>query len=181
MLNLSNLKTAQKNIFVGFTVGLLTLTGFVAPSLSKPSNWSFKIGDAVRFDFQGCSKSANEDDVICIGNFRSRNGEQVISVIPGGGNQKYISITDSRGKVHFADEVRIGDKWACRVGEDCSNGFSTNFTLVEGVDYKTVFIFKDTSLPSSKLPLFQLQRYNDFFNSNPIKVRNINVTSSKEN
>jgi hypothetical protein len=185
MLNLSSLRTAHKNIFVSFTVGLMTLTGFVAPSLSKPSNWSFKIGDFVRFDFQGCSKSANKDNVICVGNFRSRNGEQGISVPPGSGNERFISITDSRGKVHFADEVRIGDKWTCQVGENCNLTFSRNFTLVEGVDYKTVFIFKDTSILSSKLPLFQFQviyHYDNISSSMPIKIkaRNINITSSGE-
>lgn len=46
--------------------------------------------------------------------------------------------------------------------------------FVEGIDYKTLFIFKDISLPSAKLPLFYLS-----FDRNEIKVRNIAVSTSR--
>jgi hypothetical protein len=139
-------------------ISLLTLTflSIASAAIAKPSNWSYKIGDFLQFDFKGCTKTTNGDDVICVGNFRSRSGEQQISIGPGYDNYKRISITDSRGKVTNADEVRIGDNWSCRVACGTWNSGTANMVFVEGIDYKTLFIFKDVSLPSTKLPLLAL-------------------------
>jgi hypothetical protein len=159
-------------------ISLLTLTflSMASAAIAKPSNWSYKIGDFLQLDFKGCTKTASGDDVICVGNFRSRSGERQISIGPGYDNYKNISITDSRGKVTNADEVRIGDNWSCRVGTNCGtwNSGIGNMVFVEGIDYKTLFIFKDVSLPSTKLPLFYLS-----FDRNEIKVRNIAVSTSR--
>jgi hypothetical protein len=175
MLNSSNLKKAR-NFFVGLTTTLLILTNVTSSSLAKPSNWSYKIGDNLRFDFKGCTKSTNGEDVICVGNFRSKNGEVGLSLSPGSGDRKNISITDSQGSLIFADELRVGDNWSCRVGADCGNFFGNNLVFVEGIDYKTMFIFKDISLPSTKVALFYF-RSDGFSNPFEIKVRNVNVTS----
>jgi hypothetical protein len=173
MLNLSNFQTVRRNIFVGWAVGLLTLTSFVSPSLSKPSNWSYKLGDLVQFNFWGCAQSVEGDKVICTGNFRSRSGEQRISVGPGSQSNPYVIITDSRGNTYLADEMRIGDEWSCR-----TNCGTAQFDLVEGIDYKTVFIFKDVSLPSSKLALFYFSgSARDRFE---LRIRNIKMSESRQ-
>jgi hypothetical protein len=187
MISSSKYKQVNRFFFVGFATIVLLFTSIASPSLGKPSNWSYKIGDNLRFDFKGCTKSTNGEDLICIGNFRSRNGEVSVGIGPGADNTKFIGITDSKGKVSFADEIRVGDNWSCRVGANCSgNTFALNMgsgdlVFVEGVDYKTLFIFKDISLPSSKIPLFFFRGYSTFSNQFEIKVRNINVTSSDVN
>jgi hypothetical protein len=176
MLNLLNLKTIR-NVFVSLMTTSLVLTNVTSSSLAKPSNWSYKIGDNLRFDFKGCTKSTNGEDVICVGNFRSKNGEVGLSLSPGNGDRKNISITDSQGGLIFADELRIGSNWSCRSGADCSQtSFSNNVVLVEGIDYRTIFVFKDVSLPSTKIALFYFQSA-DYFSPFVIKVRNINVTN----
>jgi hypothetical protein len=177
MLNLSNFKKTR-DFFVGLTTTLLILVNVTSSSLAKPSNWSYKIGDNLRFDFKGCTKSTNGEDVICVGNFRSKNGEVGLSLSPGSGDRKNISITDSQGSLIFADELRVGDNWSCRVGSDCGDTFiNGNLVLVEGIDYKTTFIFKDISLPSTKIALFYFRSSQAIYNTFEIKVRNISVTS----
>jgi hypothetical protein len=175
MLNLLNSRTTR-DLLVSITTTLLILTNVTSSSLAKPSNWSYRIGDNLRFDFKGCTKSTNGEDVICVGNFRSKNGEVGLSLSPGSGDRKNISITDSQGSLIFADELRVGDNWSCRVGADCGDGFGNNLVFVEGIDYKTIFIFKDISLPSAKIALFYF-RNSDIFKPFEIKIRNINVTS----
>jgi hypothetical protein len=177
MFNLSNFKKTR-DFFVGFTTTLLILVNVTSSSLAKPSNWSYRIGDNLRFDFKGCTKSTNGEDVICVGNFRSKNGEVALSLSSANGDSKNISITDSQGSLILADELRIGDNWSCRVGSDCGNTFNGNLVLVEGIDYKTTFIFKDISLPSTKIALFYFRSSQyAIYNTFEIKVRNISVTS----
>jgi hypothetical protein len=174
MLNLSRIKIT-KNFFVGLITTSLLLVNTTNYSLAKPSNWSYKLGDNLRFDFKGCTRSTNGEDLICVGNFRSKNGEVSLNLSPGSGDSKNISITDSQGSLVFADELRVGDNWSCRVGADCSGIFGSNLVFVEGIDYKVMFVFKEASLPSKKIALFYF-RTNSFNPSFEIKVRNINVS-----
>jgi hypothetical protein len=165
------------NLFVKLMLLLIPLS-FTSPSLSSPKNQSYKINDSLKFDFTGCAQSAsNNEEIVCTGNFRSKNGEQTINIGPGNIDPYFNSgsynviITDSRGGTHPADEIRIGKDWSCR-----TNCGSKGFELVEGVDYKTLFIFKNVSLPSSKLPLFFFQGYaNGRFD---IRVRNLTVATA---
>jgi hypothetical protein len=152
----------------------------INPVSAKPNESSYKIGDSLRFDFKGCTKSTNSDDIICVGNFRSRNGEVSIEVSPGNSSDRNISITDSKGRTHFADEIKVGDSWSCRAGNNCNSLFSGNgITLVEGIDYKTLFVFKDVSLPSSKIPLFFFKgRVSNSFSGFEIKIRNSSIAIS---
>jgi hypothetical protein len=167
----------QESIAI-LTVFLTTLISLASPTLSKPNNYSYKINDSLKFDFIGCAKSASDNEqIVCVGNFRSKNGEQIINIGPGNidpyfNQSKYnVVITDSRGGTHPADEIRIGKDWTCRT--DCG---SKRLELVEGVDYKTLFIFKNVSLPSSKLPLFFFQGYaNGPFD---IRVRNLIIATA---
>jgi hypothetical protein len=151
------------------------------PSLGNPSNWSFKISDSIRFDFKGCS--ADNIGVVCTGNFRSLNGEQTLANIgPGssvGGSP--ITITDSQGKVYVPDKVTINNNWSCSIGSsDCPGGSLISpgvgsLLLVEGVNYKASFIFREISLPSPKISLFRLS---SVWYGTDIKVRNIKVLDS---
>ncbi len=93
----------QKSI-TALIVILTTLVSLTSPTLSKPNNYSYKINDSLKFDFMGCAKSsADNEQIVCVGNFRSKNGEQVISISPGntnlfsGVNDYNVIITDSRG------------------------------------------------------------------------------------
>jgi hypothetical protein len=104
MLNLLNLK-ATRNSFVGLTTTLLILTSVTSSSLAKPSNWSYRIGDNLRFDFKGCTKSTNVEDVICVENFRSKNGEVGLSLSPGSVDRKSISIPDSQNNLIFDSHI----------------------------------------------------------------------------
>jgi hypothetical protein len=174
MLDLSIFEIARKSS-ISLTTVMLLLMNFANPSLAKPSNWSYNISDNLKFDFKGCTKSGN--DVICIGNFRSRSGEQSLHIgtgYNGGLSPKLISITDSRGNVSFADEVRVGENWSFTEKERSVG----DIVLVEGIDYKTLFIFKDVSLPSLKIPLFSSQNDNYFgwASQFSVKVRNITVS-----
>jgi hypothetical protein len=161
-----NSRQIVRNISVGLTTTVLLFTSLANPSLGKPSNWSYKIGDNVRFDFKGCTKSNN--DVICVGNFRSRSGEQQLNIGPGYRGGASVSITDTKGSAYQADEVRIGDQWSCN-NTDC--GYD-NFVFVEGVDYKTLFVFRDASIPAPKLALFLFTSSHGYFD---IRIRSINV------
>jgi hypothetical protein len=177
MTSLSKLKITNKNIYNCFAIAVFIFAGVVNPSIATPSNWSYKIGNNLRFDFKGCSKSNN--DLICTANFRSQNGEQKINIGPGWDSNKYVAITNSGGIVYMADEVKIGNNWVCRSGTTCGN-FSFlpgvgEFTFVEGVNYETVFTFRDISLPTLKMPLFVFST-DGVFSSSPVRIRNINVT-----
>jgi hypothetical protein len=152
-MNYSSPSLENRKLLTTLTVALIVLVSLTSPTLSKPNNYSYKINDSIKFDFMGCTKSASDnEEIICLGNFRSKNGEQVINIGPGRGDNSNVIITDSRGGIHPAAEIRVGKNWSCRT--NCS---SANLELVEGVEYKALFVFKNVSLPSSKLPLFFFQ------------------------
>jgi hypothetical protein len=136
------------------------IAGIPMTVVAKP----IKIGTATTFDFKGCTKSSDGQDIICIGNFRNRDADKGIGIYRGNGT----FITDYDGKNHAPDEIKISDK-SCRRG--C---YSLNVTLVEGVDYKVSLIFKDVSLPSPKIALLQM----DMAGADDIKIRKISVSGN---
>ncbi len=151
------------------TVALSLVFAFMAiPSFAKPSNWSFRFDRGgfppIQFDFTGCSTS--NSDVVCTGNFRGLRGETGFNMRTDG-----IAITDSKGKVYQADKITIGNYWSCL--PDLLG--SCSITLVEGVTYKTSFVFREISLPSKKLSLFRLY---SSWSGDEAKVRNIEVVDS---
>jgi hypothetical protein len=122
------------------------------------------IKDGLTFDFQGCARSSDGNDIVCRGSFLSRKGEQTIQI-----DRRYTFITNFRGKQYIAGEMIVGEDWSCR--NDCD---IKPITFVEGVNYVSSFVFRDVSLPSSKIALLNI-------NINGIgdrKFRNINVNSS---
>jgi hypothetical protein len=146
---------------------------------NKPIKLSYRINDSVKFDFQGCSRSSNSNDVLCVGNFRSLNGDREIQIGPKmkdvniSGSSQGINITNSEWQIYSASEVNINDNWSCNIESTCAGGVSYNpgigrLSLIEGIEYKTTFVFRDVSLPSVTLPLFHLSPYE-------IKVRNTKV------
>jgi hypothetical protein len=153
------------------TVALSLVFAFMAiPSLAKPSNWSFKFDSGfglppIQFDFTGCS--VNNSDVVCTGNFHSLRGEAGFNM-----RTDEVTITDSNGKIYQSDQISINNYWSC-----LPNSLSgcPSLTFVEGVTYKTSFIFREISLPSKKLALFRLYSY---WSRDEAKVRNIEVVDS---
>jgi hypothetical protein len=153
------------------TVALALVFAFMAiPSLAKPSNWSFRFDSGfgfppIQFDFTGCSTS--NSDVVCTGNFRSLRGEAGFNM-----RTDEITITDSKGKIYQADQININNYWSC-----LPNSLSgcPSLTFVEGVTYKTSFVFREISLPSKKVALFRL--YSNW-SRDEAKVRNIEVVNS---
>lgn len=128
-----------------------------------------KIATATTFDFKGCAKSSDGNDIICVGSFRNRDADKEIGVSRGSST----FITEYGGKNYTPDEIKISDK-SCR--RNCNRIY---ITLVEGVDYKAYFIFKDVSLPSPQIALLQI----GMSYAETIKLRKISVgaSSSSEN
>jgi hypothetical protein len=126
-----------------------------------------KIGTATTFDLKGCTKSSDGQDVFCVGYFRNRDADKDITVYKEG-----TLITDYSGKSYEPDELRVSAA-SCR--RDC---YQLNVTLVEGVDYKVTFIFKDVSLPSLKIALLKINTYGtNGYSRYEIKTRNIPIIS----
>jgi hypothetical protein len=131
------------------------------------------IQDGVTFDFQGCARSSDGNDIVCRGTFISRKGEQPTRIYrqngDGTGDSYNTFITNFKGKKYIASEIIIAENGTCQ--NDCS---LKDITFVEGVGYSASFIFRDVSLPSSKIALFNIY-INATGNQ---KIRNINVNSS---
>jgi hypothetical protein len=123
-----------------------------------------KINNATTFDFKGCMKSSDGNDVICVGNFRNRDADKDINIYRDHNGSAKSTITDYSGKKHTADEIKTSDGKSCRT--NCSY---LNLVLVEGVDYQVYFIFKDVSLPSSQIALLEIQ----LAGAEDIKIRKI--------
>jgi hypothetical protein len=130
------------------------------------------IKEGVTFDFQGCAGSSDGNDIVCRGSFLSRKGEQPIGIYRQYGDSIGDSyntfVTNIKGKRYIASEIAIGEDWSCR--NDCTY---KDITFVEGVNYPALFIFRDVSLPSSKIALLNI-----WVNGNNQKFRNVNVNSS---
>jgi hypothetical protein len=144
------------------TIAAITSFFFIASIPMTVVAKPIKIGTATTFDFKGCTKSSDGQDIICFGNFRNRDADKDVGVVRGSGT----FITDYDGKNHVPDEIKISDK-SCRRG--C---YSLQVILVEGVDYKAALIFKDVSLPSPKIALLQM----NMTGADDIKIRKISVS-----
>jgi hypothetical protein len=126
------------------------------------------VKDGVTFDLKGCARSSDGNDVICSGTFLNRKGEQTVTIARNTDDgARPTTITNLRGKQYIASEVIIGEDWSCR--NDCGKKY---ITFVEGVNYSASFIFREVSLPSSKIALF------DMWVDGYQKFRNININSS---
>jgi hypothetical protein len=125
-----------------------------------------KINTATTFDFKGCVKSSDGNDIICVGNFRNRDADKQISIYRDNYSSA-VSITDFNGKSYRADEINVGNGKSCRT--DCRY---LDLTLVEGVNYQTNFIFKDVFLPSSQIALLEIK----LSGAENIKIRKIPLT-----
>jgi hypothetical protein len=143
---------------------LFLIANIPAIVVAKP----IKIGPATTFDLKGCAKSSDGQDVFCVGYFRNRDADKDIRVFRNSGTL----ITDYSGKSYEPDELRVSAA-SCR--RDC---YELSVTLVEGVDYKVTFIFKDVSLPSLKIALLKINTYGIYgYTGDEIKIRNIPVIS----
>jgi hypothetical protein len=149
------------------TLALVATTLVVMNPLKPVSARPIVIKDGVTFDFQECARTSDGNDVVCKGSFLSRKGEQTVVIGRGRGGWRRTFITNFKGKQYEASEIIISEDWSCR--NDCD---IQRITFVEGVSYSASFIFRDVSLPSSKIALFSI------FADTDQKFRNINVNGS---
>jgi hypothetical protein len=154
------------NRISAFALSAATLVAMNLPTsaLARP----MVVKDGVTFNFQGCAKTDDGNDIVCRGTFLSSKGEQQINIERQNGSVRTF-ITNSRGKEYIASEIMIGEQWSCR--NDCS---VKDITFVEGVGYSALFTFRDVSLPSSKIALFHIS---SSYNRDGMKFRNVNVNS----
>jgi hypothetical protein len=166
----SFLKCLPSKFFSFAMVSTLLILSSTVATVAKP----IKIGTATTFDFKGCFKSSDGNDIICTGTFRSRDADKRVDIMRTINNETFI--TDYSGKNYIPDELAVSNGKSCRTG--CSQ---LSLNLVEGVEYKVDFIFKDVSLPSPEIALLKIEMsYAD-----DIKIRKIPVgvegASSEEN
>jgi hypothetical protein len=153
---------------LAFITTSLVAINLPAAALARP----IVIKDGVTFDFQGCARTSDGNDVFCRGSFLSRKGEQTTRISRRNGSDGDTSvatsfITNFKGKKYVASEIIIGEDWSCR--NDC---FEKDIVFVEGVNYSASLIFRDVSLPSSKIALVNIWADGDQ------KFRNISVNNS---
>jgi hypothetical protein len=172
------------------SVALLPTISIAKPSISKstvsrPENITniSNLGGGVKFTFQSCNQIPSQEKVICTGTIRSSNGEQLLTIYRDYDKDRLqqVKITDSKGRSYLANEFRVGDEYICQYDSNTNwnNNNCTNkeMTLVEGVDYKTIFTFTEIALPSPKIPLlligFSIRSVS--YQSYHLKYRNIPV------
>jgi hypothetical protein len=150
------------------TTACFPLAVNATPTYVTNANYS-SATSTITFDFKGCGSRGN--DTICGGILRNNSVEQPVRIMRhdpyimlGGGS---TSITDSNGGTHIASKISLSGSPVC----DESCGGLTDKILVQGVNYKVLIVFKDTSLSSSRIPLLEIGGL-DF------KARNINVQNS---
>jgi hypothetical protein len=153
-------------LFSAIVVGILSVCGLSDVSISKPTSDDNSIGNGIKFTFQGCTYFPKQEKVVCLGNFRSSSGEQRLAVYRNG-----TKITNTQGKTYESGEFIIGTDFICK--QNC-NGETATF--VEGVDYKSMFVFNDISLPSSRIPLLSIE-----ISGKTLKYRNLKVKTSGNN
>jgi hypothetical protein len=124
------------------------------PRIEKPVRNPnvINVGEGIKFTFQGCTQISSQEKVICQGTFQSFNGDKTLWIY-----RRIFGITkivDSTGKSHVVNEIRIGGDLICREQEDCAQ---EKVTLVEGINYKSIFVFTDILLDSSKIPLLSIE------------------------
>jgi hypothetical protein len=171
---------------ISLTLLTLALTiPFTDITLAKPTTTETKktnnsksrgtpVGEGVKFFFNGCTQITAQEKVVCVGTFRSISGERKVTMYREDYRGWVTTITDTKGKSYIPNEIRVGGDYTCIKG-NCSY---LDMTLVEGVDYKTIFIFTDISLPTAKIPLLSI---NTNGGQNYLKYRNIPVSTSGEN
>jgi hypothetical protein len=124
------------------------------PSLKKliESPNVTNVGDGIKFTFKGCTQISSQEKVICQGDLRSFNGDKTLWIYRR--TFGVTKITDSTGKSHVVNEIRIGSDLICGEQEDCAQ---EKITLVKGINYKSTFIFTSIILKSSKIPLLSIE------------------------
>lgn len=129
-------------------------------AIAKP----LKVNTATTFDFKGCTKTVSGQDIVCVGIFKNRDADKSLSLFRG----TNTFITDFNGTNYIPDEIKVTN-FSCR--SYCNY---QPLTLVEGVDYKVLFIFKDVFLPSPKIALFQVDFSIDY-SYGKVQYRRIDV------
>jgi hypothetical protein len=151
-------------LFSVIIAGMLSVCVLPCGSIAKPSSDENKLGNGVKFTFEGCTQLPSQEKVIYTGVLRSFDGEKRIGV-----RRDQTTITDTKGKTYTANRLTIGDDFNCKVTY-CHGAI----TLVENVEYKSTFIFTDISTPLSKLPLVSIGF------ARQLKYRNISVRNSED-
>jgi hypothetical protein len=160
------------SVFIPFT------HSFARPNSKKPVSVSntLNLGSGIKFVFQGCTQISSQDKVICSGIFRNSNGEKPVLIFRDQPKNS-TTITNTNGRNYVANEIRIVDvdNRICNAeGNEWGNSCSWyDVTLVEGVEYKTLFVFNDVSLPTSKIALLQIGF--EYGSQQALKFRNISV------
>ncbi len=121
----------------------------------------------VTFNLGRCVSRGN--DIICGGILHNSSGEQEVQIARTrlwtvGDNT--TSITDSNGTTYVASKILVGNSAVC----DESCGYIEGLKLVQGVNYKTIFVFSNVSLPSNSIALLDIRGLG-------FKARNINISS----
>jgi hypothetical protein len=156
-------------LFSVIIAGMLSVVGLSDRSIAKPGENNTNVGNGVIFTFQGCTYFPKQEKVVCLGNFRSSSGEHRLFVY-----RNSTTITNIQGKTYESSEVAVGTDFICK--QNCN---STDPTFVEGVDYKSIFVFDGVSLPSSKIPLLSINVINT--SNYLLKYRNIKVKINGNN
>ena len=83
----------SKNTILALLSTALLVTSLSLPASAKP----VKFSDGVTFDFKGRFQSSDGNDVTCVVNFLSRNGERSTTIYRDGGynNGSGVRITGS--------------------------------------------------------------------------------------
>jgi hypothetical protein len=163
-----------KKLVPFIVTAVLTAINLPLPALAKP----VKIAEGVSFDLEACRRTLDGNDVICTGTLSSRSGERRISISRDSSYYGSLGtlITTSQGKTHVPSSISAGDR-VCNNNPSPNDAFAftcstLDITLVEGVKYKTSFIFRDVSSDSSKIALFSV---NFGYGYQALKYRNLSV------
>jgi hypothetical protein len=153
---------------------VLAVMNLPLSALAKP----VKIAEGVSFDLEACRRTLDGNDVICTGTLLSRSGERGISIARNSPYYENVGtlITTSQGKTHVPSSISAGDR-VCNndptpVGSFSSTCNTLDITLVEGVKYRSSFVFRDVSADSSKIALFSV---NFGYGYQALKYRNLSI------
>jgi hypothetical protein len=142
-------------------------------ALAKP----VKIAEGVSFELEACRRTLDGNDVICTGTLLSRSGERNVFINRSEGSSYAVGtyITTSQGKTHVPSSISAGDRVCGNPNPNDALAFTCNtldITLVEGVKYKSSFVFRDISSDSSKIALFSVG-FGDGYQA--LKYRNLSI------
>jgi hypothetical protein len=172
-----NHMTKKFLLFITSTT-LLTMN-LSLPALAKP----VRIAEGVSFDLEVCRRTVDGNDVVCTGALLSRAGERRITIGRQSGDLGSSGVTymtTSQGKNHAPSSISVGDQVCNNVPDTYTSVCGQlTITLVEGVKYRSSFVFRDVSSDSSKISLLAIAFYNDgefYLNPPPkLKYRNLNI------